>query len=96
MDFDFIDGWLVRPRWKRIEPRESQFDWSYIDNELSLASKLNKCITLMVLGGPHSPRWLYDKGAEFSPFGKDAPIPVLWDKVYLAQWKALMRSGASL
>ena len=42
VDFPFIDGWLVRPGWDRIKPKEEEYDWSFIDAELALAARLNK------------------------------------------------------
>jgi hypothetical protein len=101
VNFPFIDGWLVRPRWHMVEPREGQFDWSFIDGEIALAKRLNKKITLMVLGGPHTPEWVYRAGARAFHYtmppararvtqAREAKIPVLWDEVYLRKWTALI------
>ncbi len=98
VDFPFIGGWLVRPGWDRVEPKEGEFDWSYIETEIALAKRLKKKITLCVLGGPHTPTWVYSSGAkEFGytmPIGRvrQATIPPLWDEVYLKKWTALVRA----
>ncbi|NMC21190.1 MAG: alpha/beta hydrolase fold domain-containing protein [Thermogutta sp.] len=103
VNFPFIDGWLVRPGWDKVEPQEGNFDWTYIDNEIALAKKLKKRITLCVLGGPQTPDWVYDAGASSFAFrlganrkygrksDRDVRIPVLWDETYLAKWTALVR-----
>jgi hypothetical protein len=96
VDFSFIDGWLVRPGWDKVEPKEGEYDWSYIEAEIALAKRLKKKITLCVLGGPQTPAWVYKAGAkEFEyamPIGKvrAAKIPPLWDEVYLKKWTALV------
>ena len=102
VNFPFIGGWLVRPGWHRVEPKEGQFDWGYIDGELAQAKRLHKKITLCVLGGPQAPEWVYDAGAGSftSRFGanrkygkktdREIKIPVLWDETYLAKWTALV------
>ncbi|HVA50234.1 MAG TPA: beta-galactosidase [Pirellulales bacterium] len=98
VDFPFIDGWLVRPGWNRVEPKEGEFDFSYIDAEIALAKRLKKKITLCVLGGPQTPAWVFEAGApEFDysmPFGRirSAKIPPLWNEVYLQKWTALIRA----
>ena len=96
VDFPFIDGWLVRPGWDRVEVTEGEYDWSYIETEIALAKRLKKKITLCVLGGPQTPPWVYSSGAkEFSysmPMGRirDVKIPLLWDDVYLKKWTAFV------
>lgn len=104
VNFPFVDGWLIRPAWSRVEPAEGQYDWSYIDEELALARRLNKKITLSVLGGPQAPEWVYTAGAtafisQMGVWGKYArksnqptKIPVPWDQVYLAKWTALIKA----
>lgn len=97
VDFPFIDGWLVRPGWDKVEPREGQYDFSYIENEIALARRLKKKVALAVLGGPQTPAWVYTAGARsFSytiPVGRRgaAQIPLLWDDTYLRKWTALVR-----
>jgi len=98
VNYPFVDGWLVRPGWDRVEPREGQFDWSFIENEIALAKRLGKKITLSVLGGPQTPAWVYEAGAPgfdyTMPAGRQgkARIPLLWDEVYLKKWTALIQA----
>jgi hypothetical protein len=98
--FPFIDGWLVRPGWKEVEPREGQCDWSLIDKEIKTARRLGKKITLAVRSGPHTPDWVYAAGAKslayvtaskFRP-QKDAKLPLPWDEVYLRKWTAFIEA----
>src|SRR5689334_14663722 len=51
VDYPFIDGWLVRPGWDAVEPKDGQFDWSYVEGEIATAKRLKKRITLTILGG---------------------------------------------
>jgi len=98
VDFPFIAGWLVRPGWDKVEPREGEYDWSYAEAEIALTRKLKKKITLAVLGGPQTPAWVYQAGAAqfaFTPRlgnGRDARIPPIWDGVYLRKWAACIRA----
>ena len=98
VDFPFIDGWLVRPGWDRVEPNDGKYDWNYTESEIALAKRLKKKITLCVLGGPQTPAWLYSLGAkqfEYTmPMGRvrAVKIPPLWDEVYLKKWTALVRA----
>jgi acetyl esterase/lipase len=94
----FVDGWLVRPGWEKVEPRDGEFDWSFIENEIALAKRLGKKVTLSVLGGPQTPAWVYEAGAKAfdytMPAGRRGParIPLLWDEVYLKKWTALVQA----
>jgi hypothetical protein len=100
VDFPFIDGWLVRPLWSKVEPEERRYDWNYIDREIATARRLRKRITLMVLGGPQAPEWVYRAGARDFHFSwgsryrpaEEARIPVLWDEVYLRKWTAMVQA----
>ncbi|MBY0525817.1 MAG: beta-galactosidase [Gemmataceae bacterium] len=98
VNFPFIDGWLVRPGWDRVEPEEGKYEWAYIDAEIALAKRLQKKITLMVLGGPQTPPWVYKAGARDFRYtwggrfreSEEARIPLIWDDVYLRKWTALV------
>jgi hypothetical protein len=65
-----------------------------------MAGHLHKKITLMVLGGPQTPEWVYQAGAKAFPYrwgsryrpGEEARIPLLWDEVYLRKWTALVQA----
>jgi hypothetical protein len=99
VNFPFIDGWLVRPGWDKVEPEEGRYDWRYIKREIATARRLGKKITLAILGGPQTPAWLYKAGARAFRYTygsryrtrEEARIPVLWDEVYLTRWTALVR-----
>jgi hypothetical protein len=101
VNYPFIRGWLVRPGWDQIEREDGRYDWTYIDNEIAFAKRLNKRITLTLQGGPQAPAWLYDAGAKKFEFrlrdftGKEITrqMPVLWDEVYLRKWTALVRAA---
>ncbi len=100
VNFPFIDGWLVRPLWDKVEPAEGKYDWTYIDREIATAKRLQKKITLMVLGGPQTPEWVYQAGARSFRFSwgskyrpaEEARIPIIWDEVYLRKWTALVQA----
>jgi hypothetical protein len=100
VDFPFIKGWLVRPRWNKVEPKEGRYDWSFIEKEIEIAKRLKRKIILAILGGPQTPPWVYDAGVPSFDFkirdweNKETTekIPVLWDETYLKKWTALVKA----
>lgn len=88
----YVNGILVRVVWKDLEPSDDVYNWSLIDDQIAAAQSYDKKISLGVGGGPNSPTWLYDLGADTLsydfPFSGTIPIP--WDTVFLTQWTALI------
>lgn len=95
----FVDGVLVRVPWELLEPSPGVYDWSLLDNELSLAESLGTSVALaIVCGGTAEPAWVYAPhdglpGAE--PFtyqfhGDAETMPVPWDESFLTDWTAFI------
>jgi len=98
----FISGWLVRPGWDKVEPKDGRYDWRCIEDEIKTAKRLDKKITLTILGGPHAPTWLFDAGAKGFDYrfasryrrnARDARMPIPWDEIFLARWTSLIRAA---
>ena len=68
----------IKLSWKVLQPEcEDKYDWSYVDEVLSLAERLGKRVmfgfcVLVSTGGPQEgvrswvPQWVYDAGAKYN------------------------------
>jgi hypothetical protein len=91
-----VTGVLLTYNWRDVEPSDGNYNWSKIDNEISLAVGAGKKIALGITAGSWSPSWLYTEGAQpFSfvwSFGwgytpcSIQQIPLPWDPVFQAKW----------
>lgn len=93
----FVAGFCVRTTWEDVEPKDGEFDWSYIDEQLALGQRDGKKVILRVMAGVYTPDWVYSKGAQdlaipSNPRTEDKPIPrpartpIPWDPVLLEEW----------
>jgi hypothetical protein len=84
----YVDGILVRVAWKDLETADNTYNWALIDSQITAAQTYGKKIALAVGGGPNSPTWLFNQGAQslsFTiPFSGTIPIP--WDTIFLTKW----------
>lgn len=84
----YVDGILVRVAWKDLETADNTYNWALIDSQITAAQTYGKKIALAVGGGPNSPTWLFNQGAQFLsftiPFSGTIPIP--WDTIFLTKW----------
>jgi hypothetical protein len=98
-----VYGISWRFRWKTIEPREGEFNWELIDKPLQVTSNAGKKVMLRVTAGSFTPDWVYQAGAkqiDFSNtdlanpehYSKTLKMPIPWDEVYLAKWKAFIHA----
>lgn len=79
-----VRGVLVRVFWRDLEPNPGQYNWSLIDNQISLTKSLGKKWSLAVLGGSFAPSWLYSPpfsiGSMSLTFqGGPVTVPKFWD-----------------
>ena len=82
----YVDGIVIRTTWEDIEPARGQYNWSFIDSQLTTG----KSAILIVLPGAYTPEWALD-GVRTAAFrvkygfsaGKSVVLPMPWDKVYL-------------
>ena len=96
-----ISGAVVRFRWNDLEPSPGNFNWTFIDGEISKAVAHNKKISLQPLG---IPSWLGSLGAQqyytiqdnpSSPnFGQVMSGVIPWDSVYVSRFKIFLQNLA--
>ncbi len=88
----FVEGILVRVGWGTLEPREGEFHWSLIDDQLAAARSHGVNVALAVGCGPAIPQWVFDAGAarlvSSVPFHDTMAVP--WDAVFLQKWATLI------
>lgn len=60
--FPYIKGFGDRLKWCDLEPKEGQFDWSKMDQNIQNAVKGGYYYYFVLWTGPHSPKWIYKKG----------------------------------
>jgi len=94
----FVTGYSIRVAWKALEPVKGQYNWQPVDNIIELAKKNGKYVTLRVLAGIDSPKWIMDdpnmpklKFISRNPnqekyFNKPVVLPKLWENSYLKEY----------
>jgi uncharacterized repeat protein (TIGR01451 family) len=87
-----LDGMRVRADWNAVQPTSSTYDWSHIDELLSLGAQHGKLIGLSVAAGIYTPQWVYDSGAiEYAiQDGTGNSMPIPWDDAFLTRWLAFV------
>ena len=93
---DFVDGVYVRSSWMRLEPKRDVYDWSSLDQQVSLYGGMGKKVSIGVDTGERAPDWLYTIGAKGfqtmveiprqKDFGQIMRLPIPWDPVFLQEW----------
>jgi hypothetical protein len=95
IDIPYINGFAIRTGWQKIEAREGEFDWSYIDGWIDALNKTNKKLILCIVAGVATPDWVYYAGAEDFEFiykKRFYKMPMPWDKIYLDKWCSFIRA----
>ncbi|NVN96396.1 MAG: T9SS type A sorting domain-containing protein [Bacteroidetes bacterium] len=96
-----INGVVVRFTWDVLEPTPNNFNWTFIDGEITKAITYNKKISLQPLGVPH---WLdsigvqqyyyIDKNTAHSTYGHIVSNVLPWDSIYVIRYKNLLQQLA--
>src|SRR5271166_2779337 len=89
-----VRGVTVRTVWKKVQPTEQTFDWSYFDAAVAAASSHGKSVGLSIAAGIFTPDWVYRDGAarfDFTLMGPYIPatpktMPEPWDPAFLKKW----------
>lgn len=68
-------GIVIRERWGRLAPLPGVYDWTFLDQQVARAARLNKQYILAIYTGNNAPLWLG------TPLYKFAPYP--WDQTML-------------
>jgi uncharacterized repeat protein (TIGR01451 family) len=89
-----LDGMRVRADWNAVQPTSATYDWSHIDELLSLGAQHGKLIGLSVAAGIYTPQWVYDSGAvEYAiQDGTGNSMPIPWDDAFLTKWLAFVNA----
>ena len=93
-----ISGVVVRFSWDDLEHSPNNFNWTFIDGEITKAMSFNKKISLQPLGFP---KWLdsigvqqyyyIDKNTAHSTYGEVISNVVPWDSIYVGRYKNLLQ-----
>lgn len=97
-----INGVVVRFNWNDIETSPGNFNWTFIDGEITKAITHNKKISLQPLG---KPSWLASIGAKQYYFTEDNPASpsigkvssdiIPWDSIYVNRVKIFLQNLAN-
>jgi hypothetical protein len=89
-----IDGVRLRTSWQVLEPQKGTYDWSYIDQALSLGNQNQKQVGFSVAAGVYSPTWVYTNGATKYTLadGSGNSMPLPWDTAFQNQWLPFIRA----
>lgn len=89
-----IDGLSLLMRWKTIEKRKGQYDFSKLDAAISEVAKHGKFVTICLMGSPKTPDWLANEKIQFftsvSLSHSITVEPVPWDANYLIAYKKFL------
>ena len=98
----FIDGALVEAYWDVIEPKPGMYDWTSLDRWVQRIAALHKRVSIAILAGLYTPKWLYAAGVPENDFDYNragvgygyANIrmaqPSFWHPVYLREYGKMM------
>jgi hypothetical protein len=99
---DFIDGAMIVVYWNEIEPKPGVYDWTAPDRWIQRAMLLHKRLSIGVLAGLYTPKWLYappdgvpenDFNYNRSSTGISCIVmaqPSFWHPVYLREYGNMM------
>lgn len=93
----FVAGGAVRVTWKKLEPTEGNYDWSFLTNEILTAKNAGKRVSVFIKTDyAGTPDWLYESGANkyfyvdenvfHDTYGDTLFFPFPWDGVYIQKW----------
>ena len=85
-----ITGVIIRNSWQNVEPSQGTFDWSYLDQGITLAHQYNKKLGISIVAGIRSPTWIYSVGAQQFTINGVGVMPSPWDPVFQANWHQLV------
>jgi hypothetical protein len=84
-------GILIRESWARLNPSKGQYNFSFLDNQISRCQSFNKQFILSIYTGSNAPVWI--PGSKFGPSGKLAPLP--WNVDMLNAYAEMMGALAN-
>lgn len=97
-----INGVVVRFKWNDVEPTPGNFNWAFVDGEISKAITYNKKVSLQPLDKPD---WLgsigakqynyIDKNTAHTTYGQVLSEVIPWDSTYVSQYKIFIQNLAA-
>ncbi|MFZ4583061.1 MAG: T9SS type A sorting domain-containing protein [Paludibacter sp.] len=97
-----INGVVVRFKWNDVEPTPGNFNWTFVDGEISKAITYNKKVSLQPLDRPD---WLgsigakqynyIDKNTAHTTYGQVLSEVIPWDSTYVSQYKIFIQNLAA-
>ena len=97
-----INGVVVRFKWNDVEPTPGNFNWTFVDGEISKAITYNKKVSLQPLDKPD---WLgsigakqynyIDKNKAHTTYGQVLSEVIPWDSTYVSQYKIFIQNLAA-
>lgn len=91
-----VDGIVLKVPWSDLEPAPGEFNWNSIDRQIQAAGDAGFLVTLTILSGPYSPRWLAAEGSQMFAYldrsmnSKEIPLP--WDDVFVSRYSNLIEN----
>ena len=98
-----VSGIYIQLHWDKVEPTQGGFDFTGLDRELRQAVIRGKNVSLSVVAGGRSPKWLLRQGAEMFDFRiarggqrqcQTISIAPPWNPVYQKRYAMMMRALA--
>lgn len=86
-----VDGWRIRLGWDQIQPNSSsEFLWQVADDAMKRAHDNNKRVALSIMGGTHSPDWLFNTDGCQSINTATGKLPIPGDTHYINRYSDLV------
>jgi Beta-galactosidase len=87
-----VDGIRLRCCWNVVQPQSGAYNWSTIDQALSLANQHGKKIGVSISAGTLTPQWVYDSGAtKYILANRSAgAMPLPWEAAFQNKWLAFI------
>lgn len=93
----YVIGGAIRVTWKKLEPTENNYDWSFIRSEIKTAKNTGKKISIFIKTDfKGTPDWVYKSGAKkyyytdknkyHKTYGDTLFFPIPYDTIYLKKW----------
>ena len=89
-----VDGVRLRCCWNVVQPQSRTYDWSTIDQALSLGNQYGKKIGVSISAGTLTPQWVYDSGATKYRLvdGSGDSMPLPWESAFQNKWLAFINA----
>ena len=95
LDKPFVDGWVIRLGWNRLEQSQGVYDFSGIDNAVSVLESYNKKLTIVIFSLEVPDYIRTDPSVSTynasTPRG-DVQTAVSWDLTALSRWETFCQA----